>query len=152
MIVWRLARSKFQALDGEGARRYGGRWNSEGKPVVYASSTLSLAALEYLIHVEPLLTPSDLVALEIELPDHAGLGAQVLPDQFPPGDWREYPAPEWQAELGDMWIVDATFLWLRVPSAVVPQEFNVLVNPLHPAMDKVRVVSARPFSFDKRLR
>ena len=151
MIVWRLTRPAHRALDGEGARLNGGRWNSEGRAVVYTSTTLSLAALEYLVHVEPLLAPSDLVAIEIELPADAGLGAQVEPDRFPPGDWREYPAPEWQAELGDLWIEDATFLWLAVPSAIVPEEYNVLVNPHHPRMAEARVVSTRPFSFDRRL-
>lgn len=151
MIVWRIARSAHQALDGEGARLNGGRWNNEGNAVLYASATLSLAALEYLVHVEPLLAPSDLVAIEIELPEGAGLGAVVEPTQFPPGNWQEYPAPEWQAELGDMWIADGTFLWLAVPSALVPQEYNVLINPRHAAMENVRVVSTRPFAFDERL-
>src|SRR4051812_27242466 len=99
MIVWRLTRSAHRALDGEGARLNGGRWNTEGRVVVYTSTTLSLAALEYLVHLEPLLAPDDLVAMEIDLPDDAGVGAQVEPSQFPHGEWREYPAPEWQAEL-----------------------------------------------------
>jgi RES domain-containing protein len=151
VVVWRLARVAHQPLDGEGARLNGGRWNSDGIAVVYASTTLSLAALAYLVHVEPLLAPSDLIAMEIDVPDEPGVGAEVTPAQFPPGDWKEYPAPEWQAELGDMWIEDATFLWLAVPSAVVPQEYNVLINPLHPRMADVRVVSVRPFAFDHRL-
>jgi RES domain-containing protein len=119
--------------------------------VIYASASLSLAALEYLVHIEPLLAPSDLVAMEIEVPDDPGLGAEVGPEQFPPGEWRQCPAPEWQAELGQSWVDDRTFLWLAVPSAIVPQEFNLLVNPLHPRIAGVRVRSTRPFSFDERL-
>jgi len=151
LIVWRLTRAAHHGLDGEGARLNGGRWNSEGRAVVYASTTLSLAVLEYLVHVEPLLAPNDLVAIEIELPDGDGAGAQVEPGQFPPGDWRTYPAPEWQAELGDLWVEDGTFLWLAVPSAIVPQEYNVLINPSHERMADARVVSTRPFAFDERL-
>lgn len=151
MIVWRITRAAHQSLDGEGARLFGGRWNSEGRPAVYTSTSLSLAAIEYLVHVEPLLAPSDLVAMEIEVPDAAGIGAEVTPEQFPAGDWREYPAPDWEAELGDLWLEDGTFLWLAVPSAVVPREYNVLINPLHPRMKAVRVVSTHPFSFDSRL-
>lgn len=151
MRVWRITRSAFQSPDGEGARLYGGRWNTEGRAVVYTSSTLSLAALELLVHVEPLLAPSDLIATELDVPDDAGLGAQVTPDVFPSGDWRQYPAPEWQQELGDMWIDDDTFLWLAVPSAIVPHEYNVLLNPRHAGMASVRLISAHPFSFDKRL-
>lgn len=148
MIVWRLTRAAHRALDGEGARLNGGRWNSEGGAVVYTSTTLSLAALECLVHVEPLLAPDDLLAMEIDLPDDAGAGARVEPSRFPPGEWRECPAPEWQAELGDLWIEDGTFLWLGVPSAIVPEEYNVLVNPRHRRMKDVRVVSTRPFAFD----
>lgn len=151
MIVWRIARQKYQRLDGEGARLNGGRWNSEGRPVVYASATLSLAALEYLVHVEPLLAPSDLVAVEIEVLDDRDAGAQADPSRFPPGDWQRYPAPEWQAELGDMWLDDGTFLWLAVPSVIVPGEYNVLINPRHSRMDEVRVLSAHSFGFDQRL-
>lgn len=152
MIVWRLARKKYQALDGEGARLNGGRWNSEGRAAIYTSTSLSLAALEYLVHIEPLLAPSDLVAVEIELPESTHAGAQVEPDQFPIGDWQQYPAPEWQAELGDLWIADETFLWLAVPSAIVPQEYNVLINPRHSRMKEVRVISQRAFRFDTRLK
>lgn len=151
MRAWRIARRKYQALDGEGARVNGGRWNSEGRAAVYASETLALAALEYLVHVEPLLAPSDLVAMEIELPDDPGLGVRVEPGQFPDANWQQYPAPEWEAELGDLWLAEGEFLWLAVPSAIVPQEHNILINPLHPRMRDVRVVSVRAFGFDKRL-
>jgi RES domain-containing protein len=149
--VWRIARERYQALDGEGARLNGGRWNSEGRAAVYASETLALAALEYLVHVEPLLAPADLVAIEIDVRDDAGLGVRVEPDQFPDADWPRYPAPDWEAELGDLWLAEGEFLWLAVPSAIVPREHNVLINPLHPRMRDVRVVSTRPFAFGRRL-
>ena len=151
MVVWRITRRAHHALDGEGARLHGGRWSSEGRAVIYTSRSLSLAALEYLVHVDPLLAPSDLVALEIELPDEAGLGADVDSSHFPPGDWRAYPGPDWQAELGDLWLADGTFLWLSVPSAIVPEERNILINPAHSRMTAVRVKSTREFGFDKRL-
>lgn len=151
MVVWRITRQAYQALDGEGARLNGGRWSGEGRPVVYTSQSLSLAALEYLVHVDPLLAPSDLIAMEIEIPEEPGYGAGVEPAQFPPGDWRAYPAPEWQAELGDLWVSDGSFLWLSVPSAIVPEERNILLNAAHPGMAKVHVLSTRPFGFDKRL-
>lgn len=149
MVVWRIARRQFQGLDGEGARLYGGRWNWGGRPVIYTSQSLSLAALEYLVHVDPLLAPTDLVAMEITVPDDAGV--DVTPADFPPGEWRDSPAPEWQAELGETWLDDVTFLWLAVPSAIVPEEFNVLINPAHPGMADVRVTGTRPFRFDRRL-
>ena len=151
MIVWRITRRAYQALDGEGARLNGGRWNSAGRAVIYTSQSLSLAALEYLVHVDPLVAPSDLVAMEIEVPDDPGLGVIAEAAHFPSGDWRGYPAPEWQAELGDEWLKDGTVLWFAVPSAIVPEERNVLIDPRHARMKDVRVVSTRPFGFDKRL-
>lgn len=119
--------------------------------MVYTSESLSLAALEYLVHVDPATAPRDLVALRVEVPDEPGLGAAVEVAQFPPGEWRDYPAPEWQAELGDLWLDDGTFLWLAVPSAIVPEERNILLNPAHPRMAAVRVTDVRPFRFDMRL-
>ena len=150
MLVWRICRHAYRELDGEGARVNGGRWNSEGVAVIYTSASLSLAALELLVHVEPLSIPADLVAMEIQIPDTRGISAYAEVKQLP-HDWRAYPAPDWEADLGDTWIHDGAFLVLGVPSAVVPEEFNVLINPAHPAMRQVKVISVRPFRFDDRL-
>lgn len=151
MRVWRIARERYQGLDGEGARLNGGRWNSAGRAAIYTSETLALAALEYLVHVEPLLAPSDLVALEIDVPAGPRLGVRVDAGQIPDTNWRAFPAPEWEAQLGDLWLGEGEFLWLAVPSAIVPEEHNILINPRHPRMRDVRVVSTRAFGFDERL-
>lgn len=149
MRVWRITRRAYQALDGEGARLYGGRWNSEGVPVVYTSATLSLAALEYLVHVEIENVPDDLVSLEIEVPD--GVPVQGVSPADLPDDWNgveDHPAC---SSLGDRWASDGASLVLRVPSAVIPHERNLLLNPRHPQMEGVSVVSVERFSFDPRL-
>lgn len=130
---------------------FGGRWNSEGRAVIYSSETLSLAALEYLVHVDPRDVPSDLIALEVDLPDGGDLGAVADAARFSDPNWRATPAPDWQAGLGDEWLADGSFLWLAVPSAVVPEERNVLINPRHPMFRRVRIRSERPFAFDLRL-
>jgi RES domain-containing protein len=147
--VWRIARRAYQALDGEGARLNGGRWNSEGVPVVYTSHALSLAALEYLIHVDIHEVPSDLVALEIDLPDDATI-SEVLVGELP-GDWnrvKEHPAC---IARGDQWAAAAAALALRVPSAVIPHEANVLLNPRHPDAARVHVIGVHDFVLDPRL-
>ena len=90
MRLWRITREPYQALDGEGAKRNGGRWNSEGVPVVYLSPALSLAALEYLVHIDIEDVPDDLVALEIEVPDHASRET-VRPEDLP-ADWNQHPS------------------------------------------------------------
>lgn len=150
MQVWRLARRAFQELDGEGARQVGGRWNSEGTAVVYTAATLSLAALEYLVHVDPEDVPDDLVAMRIEMPDEAPV-QKVAVEDLPRG-WSREPDHPACIEIGDRWAAEVQSLALRVPSAVVPEESNILLNPAHPDARRLRVIRVRGFTFDPRLR
>ncbi|MGH7564260.1 MAG: RES family NAD+ phosphorylase [Gemmatimonadota bacterium] len=149
MRVWRLARKPFLALDGEGARLVGGRWNSEGVAVVYTSSTLSLGALEYLAHIDPEDIPDDLMAVAVEVPDRLPIEDVRLEDL--PADWnRVFDHPRCVA-LGNEWIAAGQSLGLRVPSALVPEEWNLLLNPAHPDAPGMRATGTRPFIFDRRL-
>ena len=149
MLVYRICRRQFQALDGEGGRLYGGRWNTPGTPLVYAAGTLALAALEYLVHVDPGDVPPDLVALTIEVPDDAPVD-RVLPTALPE-DWARLPEHPACQTLGDAWARSSAALAIRVPSALVPEEENVLLNPRHPDAVRVRVLAKRDFAFDPRL-
>jgi len=149
MLLHRLARRVHTSLDGEGARLYGGRWNSPGIPVVYAASHLSLAALEALAHADPDTVPTDLVAIAIEVPDELPV-ARMDVDALP-ADWREVPDHPACRELGDAWARAGEAALLAVPSAVVPEETNWLLNPRHPGHARVRAVRVVPFSFDPRL-
>lgn len=148
MIVWRLARLAHVKLDGEGARLAGGRWNSRGRPAVYASSRLSLAALELLVHTDVPLVPTDLVACEIEIPD--GVEIETVDVTDLPKDWRTPGHPGCRA-IGDTWLAEERTPVLRVPSAVVPEEWNFIVNPRHRAATGIAVVGRRKFAFDSRL-
>ncbi|MGH7586966.1 MAG: RES family NAD+ phosphorylase [Gemmatimonadota bacterium] len=149
MRVWRLARKPFLQLDGEGTRLTGGRWNSEGVAVVYTSSTLSLATLEYLAHIDPEDIPDDLMAVTVEVPDRLPIEEVRLGDL--PADWnRVFDHPRCVA-LGDEWIATSRSLGLRVPSALVPEEWNLLLNPAHSEAREVRIIGKRPFAFDRRL-
>ena len=149
MLVWRICREGHRELDGDGSRLHWGRWNSEGVPVVYTSSTLALAALEYLVHVDIEDAPDDLVAVAVEVPDDAVEGIVAVDDL--PGDWNQLADHPACARIGDQWAAEGTALLLRVPSAVVPEESNLLINPDHPRADDMLVVSIRPFAFDSRL-
>jgi RES domain-containing protein len=149
VLVWRITRESYQALDGEGARLYGGRWNSEGSPVVYTSATLALAALEYLVHVDPAQVPDDLCAMGVDVPDDLVIGS-TDPAIFP-SDWTHVPDHPACLEHGDRWIREATTPALWVPSAVIPQEQNLLINPVHPDATVVTVSSVRAFALDPRL-
>ena len=146
MRVWRLARRAHAALDAEGARRYGGRWNSAGRRLLYASTHLSLAALEALVHFDADEVPEDLQAFAIEIPD-ALATEQVAADILPIGWTRQEFATR---AFGDEWLTAARTPVLVVPSAIVP-ETNVLVNPAHPATQGVVVVARRRFVYDPRL-
>jgi RES domain-containing protein len=149
MRVWRLCRRKHAAFDGEGARLAGGRWNRRGTAVVYTSATLSLAALEYLVHLDAALAPTDLVAVAADVPDT--LPATRLEAQDLPRDWRGYPAAEALADLGSDWAAASRTAVLSVPSAVVPHERNILLNPAHADFRRVRVLPPERFSFDRRI-
>jgi RES domain-containing protein len=154
MKVWRLCRAPYaaEAFSGEGARRFGGRWNSRGVPMVYTSPSLSLAAIELFVHLEPSQTPLDLVCVAAQLP--AGEPARTIqPSQLPAEWWTDEPetgAPT-ARDLGDAWIRERSSLALMVPSVPIRAEWNVLLNPLHPGMAALQVEPAQPFVFDARM-
>lgn len=151
MKAFRLVKARHadSPLDGEGAMRAGGRWNSRGVRMVYGSGSLALATLELLVHLDPAAIPEDLVAIALEVPDSLAI-QHWRPGDLPP-DWRKAEAlPELQAR-GDGWIRAGTSGVLVVPSVVVPTESNILLNPSHPDIARIRVTGRTPFSLDPRL-
>lgn len=136
------------AFSGEGARQYGGRWNEKGTRVVYCASTVSLAMLEMLVHSPSL--PSGMVTIALTLPDDVRLDSWSEADL--PSDWAAYPAPASLQARGSAWVASARSLALRVPSAVVRTESNVLVNPGHPDWLRCTIHTPSPVLFDARLR
>ena len=149
MRVWRLCRRAHAAPDGEGARRYGGRWNRRGTALVYTSATVSLAALEYFVHVDPDDAPADLVLVTVDIP--ASVVIRELRAGDLPAGWRSFPAPEELARLGGEWAHGLETAVLCVPSVVVPEERNYLLNPAHRQFRRLTFTPARPFSFDPRM-
>jgi RES domain-containing protein len=151
MIAYRLTKTKYlsTALTGFGAKEYGGRWNSPGTGLVYLSGSIALAALEVLVHVpnQALLNDSYTI-LPIEFPDSAfmALNFSILKD-----DWTHYPAPEYLQQIGDSWVESGSEPILRVPSAVIPAEYNYLFNPNHAKAKLLKILETREFFFDSRL-
>lgn len=117
--------------------------------MVYLASTLSLAALEYLVHVDPEDVPDDLVAMAIVLPSAATIDAWTVSDL--PSDWRQATAPLSCQTRGDAWVTGAPALGLLVPSVLVPEETNLLLNPKHGLMAQVQIEGVRRFVYDPRL-
>jgi len=143
LIVHRLCKAAHAALDGEGARLWGGRWNSPGAPMVYTAASPGLAVLEVLVHLDlpPELIPDDYRILSIEVPDGAAI--ETL------GEVPVDPAD--CAAIGDDFLRRGEALVLRAPSVVVPQETNSLINPRHEAARDLRLARDEPFRFDPRL-
>jgi RES domain-containing protein len=149
VLVYRICRKARQKLDGEGARLYGGRWNSPGRAVVYAAGSLSLAAIEYLVHVDPGDAPNDLIATTLDVPDD--VIREIVKRTDLPGGWNKKPLHHACRVVGDAWLLKNKTLVLQVPSAPIAGESNYLLNPAHAAMSRIRVVGKRPFVFDSRL-
>lgn len=150
MIVYRIAKTRhIRDLSGMGARLYGGRWNNKGIAIVYTSENRSLATVEYLVHVPMSLIPGDLSIASIKIPN------SIKPKDVSPGDlpnnWRDYPPPPELAEIGAKWALSIDTLLLRVPSAVVENEFNILINPQHPDIKRITISKIEHFRFDTRL-
>ena len=114
--------------------------------MVYTSATLSLAALEYFVHLEPPEAPDDLVAVPAEIPD--GVSRVRVDVSELPRNWRRYPAPE---AMADRWAEPGATAVLIVPSAIIPAESNYLINPRHADFSKIRVGRPDRFSFDPRM-
>lgn len=150
LVAWRIATRKetARAYDGEGARLYGGRWNRPGTRLVYAAEHLSLAALELFVHLDPEDAPRALFRFRVELPDDA---IERLPKDWLPASWRGYPAPPETMAIGTEWAARGESLALLVPSAVIPEENNVLVNPAHPRFKELKLRRGEAFSFDPRM-
>jgi len=147
--AWRIIKEKHAdtAFSGEGARLFGGRWNSPGVLVVYTSSTKALAALESLVHLNPQVL-FKYVAIPIEF-DKALL--EVLPVKTLPIDWQvEPPAPSSKA-VGDDWVRKTRSAVLALPSVIISGERNYLLNPTHPDFKKISIGKPEPFAFDPRL-
>ncbi len=149
MRVWRICLRRYRRFDGEGARLYGGRWNHAGTSLVYTSGSLSLAALELFVHVDIDIAPSGLIAIPADIPDHLGVDNVEVANL--PRNWRAYPAPEALKGIATEWINKASTAVLGVPSAVIPSEWNYLLNPRHADFGRIRIQNSLPFEFDARM-
>lgn len=137
------------AFDGIGAKKVGGRWNSPGIPIVYCSDSLALAALESLVHFETSEAPPSMIAISAQVPENL-VATPYQPVDLPEG-WRRVTGHDGLINRGDRWQQSNDSAALAVPSVVIPQEFNILLNPEHPDFERIQIGSARSFSFDRRL-
>ena len=152
MRLWRITQAQFanSALSGDGSFAFPGRWHRRGSRVVYTADSLALAALEQLVHLRDNLEAVSYFAFRIEVPDDVRF-AEVLAASLPDA-WDHPAAPHEQLrDQGQAWLREGETVALLVPSAVIPDERNVLLNPAHPDFGRLVISVPRPFRFDPRL-
>lgn len=148
MIVYRINNCRYiNDLSGKGAAMYGGRWNSKDVHMVYTAESRALALLEVVVHVGRIPAAGYCLAT-IEIPDEQ---IQVLKAAQLPANWYNNPAPDILKTIGDQFIAANKYLALKIPSVLMQEEHNYLLNPEHSAFSKVRIISERSISVDERL-
>jgi RES domain-containing protein len=150
LSAWRITKQKHarSAFDGEGARLFGGRWNSPGVPMIYTAQSQALAALEMLVHLNSPDLLKKYVLFEVSIdPSYV----RDLDISSLPRNWKADPAPAKVQAIGDEWVAGGTSAVLRVPSILVPGESNYLLNLRHQDFAKLRIGTMIPFQFDPRL-
>jgi RES domain-containing protein len=148
--VYRLLRAPYskKPFDGEGAYRFGGRWSSPGVRLAYSAEHLSLAMVEYFVHIDPDDPPKDLVVAAADIPN--SVSRRTIAAKNLPVNWRATPAPPELAAMGDAFALDCFAAVLIVPSALAPAESNWLINPRHPHFARIRIHLPEPFQYDPR--
>jgi RES domain-containing protein len=149
--AWRIAKARHQgeAFSGAGGLLSTGRWHAKGDRVVYAASSLALAALEVFVHLNRVHTKIRWVVFEVGIPDTTPVVA-VRPGTLP-RTWRREPPLAATMRIGTQWLRDARTAVMRTPSAIIPTECNYLLNPSHSDFRRLRISTAAPFSFDSRM-
>jgi len=148
--AWRIVveSEAAAAFSGEGALRYGGRWNSRNVRVIYASEHQSTAALEVFVHNKPFDPDEKYKAFRLEWPNDI---TEVFPAKKLPANWRTHPPTIETKQIGDCWVRERRSAVLALPSAISPADTNFLLNPEHPNFKRVRIASPIDFDFDPRL-
>jgi RES domain-containing protein len=144
MSLWRI--SNYADLSGLGGLKYPARWHNKGRPIVYTAEHPALAMLEILVHTDRSTLPDSYRLLEIEI----GRGATMAEAFGLKTDWKTDEAHT--REIGDKWLADQKSVLMKVPSAIVPNSFNILINPAHPDMDRIKIIRSDFHALDDRLK
>ena len=150
MIVYRIGITKHAAdLTGEGARLNGGRWNHKGTPCIYTSESRALALLEYTVNVNIYDIPRTLSYTILEIPD---AGIQELKEEDLPGNWKDVPAPSSIKDFGTALLKALKTPAIKIPSSVIPDEFNYILNPKQPDNRNFKILDIKDFVYDVRIK
>lgn len=150
MTLYRIVRDIYRNdLSGEGAEKYGGRWNSIGVRALYCCENRSLALLEVLVNTHVRTILKNFVIVSIEIPDDRNLffsDASSLPI-----NWKEFPINSSTRKFGDSILLKENYLGFKIPSSIMPFEYNYVLNPLHPDFNTIKIIDVKPFEIDTRL-
>jgi RES domain-containing protein len=150
MEVYHLGRTKFaDQLSGEGAKLHGGRWNRIGHPCIYASETRALCILEYAANVSLEQLPLSLSITVYLIPDNSW---KQFNENDLPKNWNEVPVTSEVKDWGTAHLQEKKFLAIKLPSVIIPTEYNFIINPLHPDFKKVKIKNIHSFTFDHRIK
>jgi RES domain-containing protein len=150
MIVYRITKNEHTALDGAGGRYGPGRWHRKGNLIIYASEHASLAAWEKIVHVASFENlQNNLLLVKIEIPDT--IEVEAVPHNILVKGWDRFPYSSETVNYGTSFLRKKEYLALKVPTVIIPDEFNIIINPLHPDIQDCKVISSIPFVFDKRV-
>lgn len=150
MRVFRIAKKQYlKDLSGEGSRLYGGRWNKKGMAMLYFSDSLSTSLLEVLVHLDFKYLTSDFGYIEIEIPDALIDTKLKLKDLDT--NWRDNPPKSSTVNLGSTFLKTSKKLGLKVPCAILPMASNILVNPKHKDISKLKIIKVADLDIDSRL-
>jgi len=150
MRVFRLIRKKHGIeLSGKGAALSGNRWNSKGTELIYSADSRALAMSEVAVHLSLSILPKDYVMVEVDIQSYVSIASLSKEDL--PANWSSFPHLLDTQQIGDVFVTERKDCVLKVPSAVVPGDFNFLINPFHPDFSTIRIVGQEDFPFDSRL-
>lgn len=150
MEIFRIAKESYQELDGTGGLFYPGRWHEKGTRVIYTSEHRSLAAFEAIVHLsKPVIFHNNFVMITIFIPDDSEI--LTIPNEILQPGWDSYEYKQDCQQFGTQFLKENKYLLLKVPSAIISQEFNYLLNPTHPLFTSCKLVKSELFLFDRRL-
>ncbi len=150
MLVYRISSPKFiEDLSGNGSKQYGGRWNDKGIAMVYFAESRAMAVMEVLIHLRPEDIDRDFMLAVFEVPDDEILTIKI---GNLPRNWKESSEIESLKTIGNEFVKNNKYLLMRIPSVILEEEFNLVLNPNYQSADEIKLIDKRIFRFDMRFK
>ena len=150
MLVYRISKTRYATdLSGEGAKLYGGRWNNKLVPCIYTSESRALALLEYTVNINIDEIPRALSIITLDIPSE---DIYELKQSQLPGDWQDVPAPSSTKDFGSRLLNEAKNAVIKIPSAIIANEFNYILNPKHPYSKNLKITEIKDFVYDIRIK